>query len=84
MDQMFGFDYENLYNKGQLDAYIQHHIPVGGFLTAILENDLKQAVLQADSRNIRKIVTYVTYLYNNAPVRCWGSPEKVQAWLNGE
>lgn len=63
-----------------LNAYIEQGHPVGNFLTAVLENNLKEAVGRADSTNILCIPAYVIYLYNEAPSACWGSPEKVAAW----
>ena len=66
----------------RLDAYIKQHCPVGDFLTAVLENNLRAACELADDENIENLPAYVAYLYNEAPGACWGSPEKVRAWLN--
>jgi hypothetical protein len=74
-------DYDILPNKAQLDAYINHHTPVGSFLTAVLANDLREAVGRADSRNLPLLPLYVQYLYNEAPSACWGSLERVGQWL---
>lgn len=68
----------------QLDAlkrYIDHgHLP-GHFLTAVLSNDLKEAVARADGTNQALLATWVQWLYNRAPCGCWGSPENVTAWI---
>ncbi len=64
--------------------YIHHRIPPGGFLTAILCNDLKNTVFQADITNMRNIPAYIYYLYNYAPHDCWGSKEKFNKWIEGE
>ena len=61
--------------------YIDHHIPPGGFLTAVICNDLREAVGQADSQNINLLPAYVSYFYNEAPSDCWGSRERMTAWL---
>jgi hypothetical protein len=74
-------DYSHLPNKAQLDAYINDHLPVGSFLTAVLENNLSKAVGRADSRNLPLLADYVRYLYNEAPNACWGSRERVAQWL---
>ncbi len=66
---------------GPLERYINHHILPGGFLTAVLENDLKEACARADLENRRKLFEYIQYLYNEAPMQAWGSPEKVAAWV---
>lgn len=65
-----------------LKRYVDDHIQPGGFLTAVLENDLTMAVGVADLHNIEIIPTYVNYVYNELPIKCWGSKEKVKEWLN--
>ena len=64
-----------------LDRYAQHRQPVGDFLRAVLENNLQSAVGHADDDNLRNLPAFVGYLYNEMPSPCWGSPEKVKAWL---
>jgi hypothetical protein len=64
-----------------LEGYIERHEPVGHFLTALLSNNLKEAFARADAFNVRLMHVYVAYLQQHAPARCWGSPEKVEAWL---
>jgi len=64
-----------------LCRYIEEHCPVGDFLTAVLSNDLTEAVNLADDENMANLPAYVVYLYNIAPSQCWGSREKVSAWL---
>jgi hypothetical protein len=61
--------------------YIDHGIEPGGFLTAVICNDLKEAVGRADAQNVRLLVDYVRFFYNDAPSPCWGSPETMRAWL---
>lgn len=65
---------------GAMLRWIEHGISPGGFLTAVLENNLREAVARADMINIRRLSDYVRYLYNDAPSGCWGSPEAVRAW----
>ena len=64
-----------------ITRYVQARIPTGGFLKAVLSNDLKEAVFQADDENIDLLPQIVKYLYNEVPSGCWGSPEKVRTWL---
>lgn len=66
---------------GALDRYAESHHPVGGFLTALLSNDLKEACGRADEDNLQNIAALVAYCYNNLPAAAWGSPECVAAWL---
>lgn len=64
--------------------YVDHRIPAGGFVTAVLNNDLKDAFARADEQSIAGMFDIVSYCYNEIPGVCWGSPEKVAAWLKGE
>lgn len=67
-----------------LDRYAQLRHPVGDFLTAVLCNDLKEACGRADDDNLHNLPAIVAYCYNVLPMPCWGSPEKVAAWINPE
>jgi hypothetical protein len=60
--------------------WIQSGVKPGQFLTAIIENDLKEAINRADDENIIRLVAYVKFFYNAAPGGCWGSKEKVEQW----
>jgi hypothetical protein len=62
-------------------AYIKDGVPQGGFLTAVLTNNLKGACGAADEINRHHIWDIVNYLYNCAPYPCWGSQEKHDAWI---
>ena len=64
-----------------LNRYVKHGIVPGSFLYAVLCNDLKEAVACADDENIQQLPEYVRYLYNNVPSPCWGSVERVNAWI---
>ncbi len=72
------------YMREPLVAYIDEHRPPGGFLTLVLENNLVGAMGKADGNNIHNLPAYGNFLYNHAPLTCWGSPDKVKAWLKGE
>lgn len=64
-----------------IKLYVEEGIPPGGFLSAIISNDLKEAVGRADDVNMYNIPAFVSYFYNNTPSACWGSPEKMQNWI---
>ena len=66
--------------RGIVD-YIENHIMPGSFLRAVFGNNLVEAVGQADQQNLYNLPAYASYLYNEAPSSCWGSPEKVREWL---
>ncbi len=66
---------------GSLHAYVDHGHRTGGFLYAVLTNDLRRACETADDENMRIIPAYVAWLYTSAPSPCWGDPERVDAWI---
>jgi hypothetical protein len=67
-----------------LNRYVNERCQTGSFLYAILTNNLREAVMRADDKNIRLIPEIVCFVYNEIPGKCWGSVEKVEAWLKGE
>jgi hypothetical protein len=64
-----------------LVMYLVEGRETGGFLKAVLSNDLVSAVRSADDANISCLPAYVSYLWNFAPALAWGSPAKVKAWI---
>lgn len=78
-------DYSTLPNPdliGGMQLYIEEGILPGHFLSAVLRNDLFEAVGRADSYNLSLIPNIVKWIWNEAPSQCWGSPEKVRAWID--
>lgn len=75
-----GYDLIPSHTQGAIERYILNGIPPGSFLTAVLSNDLKEAVARADAENQRNLVNWVKFLYNHVPGRAWGSPAAVKAW----
>ena len=63
-------------------GYLEDGITPGGFLTAILENNLTESVIRADVHNLILIPKIVHWLLTQAPRESWGSAEKVEAWVN--
>ena len=70
--------------KDTLDRYANSRIPTGGFLQAVLENDLMEAVGRADDINRYRLHEICSYVYNNMPASCHGNKEIVNAWLRGD
>lgn len=64
--------------------YVDKREPVGGFLEAIITNDLQDACGRADSVNQHLIFEYVDWFYNYEPHNCHGSMETYKRWLAGE
>jgi hypothetical protein len=67
-----------------LKRYIELRIRPGHFLSAVLCNDLTQAVARADPTNLSQLPDYVKWLYNHAPGNSWGSRDRFEAWLRGD
>jgi len=68
--------------QGTMQRYIEHGIPPGSFMEAVLSNDLKQTCERADFFNRYLLFEYVQWLYNYAPQNCFGSCENYRDWLN--
>jgi len=65
-----------------LSRYAEVHQPTGGFLQAVLANDLAGAFARADDDNRAVLWEIVSYCHWQIPADCWGSAEKVQNWLH--
>lgn len=65
-----------------LRRYVDNHVPAGGFVGAVLENNLCESIVRADDVNLPALPAIVKYLFWEVPANCWGSPEKVAAWLS--
>lgn len=78
-------DYSMLpdYMQSAARRYVENRLPPGHFLTAVLSNNLVDAVLCADLTNRARLVDYAFWLYHELPGNCWGDPETVAQWLAG-
>lgn len=66
-----------------LERYIKDGIRPGGFLSAIIANDLREAVLRAATvATFESILGIVKFLCFECPDPSHGSPEKFEAWIN--
>lgn len=65
-----------------LISYLVERRAVGGFLTAVLSNDLTQTVARADPETGQFLRQIVRFLLHTVPSSAWGSPAAVQAWLD--
>jgi hypothetical protein len=66
--------------QGALARYIENKILPGGFLCAVLRNDLFSAVGHADSGNLSALTLIVEYIHNNLPSSCYGSREAINRY----
>jgi len=70
--------------RAGIELYVNRGILLGSFLRAIICNDLSAAVANADAVNMGLIPVYTAWFYNEAPSTCWGSPEKMKAWMRSK
>lgn len=63
-----------------LVRYFREGILPGGFMQAVLCNDLRQAVLRANPGGARMVLALIDFLEHYAPPMAWGTPERVLAW----
>jgi len=63
-----------------LKLWVEERCEPGDFLSAVLKNDLKEAVGRADPYNMAGLKYIVMFLYNHCPGRCWGSAANFENW----
>jgi hypothetical protein len=80
---MATIDYSSLPVHMQKGArlYVEKGIKPGGFLRAVLENDLVEAATKADPTNVYFLDTWARWLLDEAPLECWGAPGWVEDWI---
>lgn len=67
--------------KASIDAYVETGRPTGGFLEAVIDNDLMQAFGRADDSSIAALPAIIGYLYNEVDSRCWGRKGAFANWV---
>ncbi len=60
-----------------LENYLFDKVPVGHFLSAVLDNDLFEAVGRADDENSKALRDIVRLIYNGMP----GAARRRKEWL---
>ncbi len=80
----YGYHFQDFFipvgMMGGLFRWIENGIVPGGFLKAVICNDLAEAVLRADDHNIRNLPAYVSFFHNEAPSNCYGSKASMEQW----
>ena len=64
-----------------LDLYVNEGIRPGGFLEALLCNDLISACIRSDKENANALREIVLWCYGNLPGDSWGDKASVESWL---
>ncbi len=70
--------------KKALENYAEHGIPTGGFLAAVISNDLMTAVGRADNQNIRVLRSICGFVHNELPSGSHGSREIYKNWIEAK
>lgn len=78
-----GLDIPRYMHEGMIN-WVLRGIQPGHFLSAVISNDLRSAVGEADDTNIGLIPNYIQWFYNYAPFYCWGSPAALESWKGRE
>jgi hypothetical protein len=60
--------------------WIEHGVYPGSFLTAVLANNLTEAVFCADQFNYPRLREIVSWIHEHAPVLCYGDPDRMFLW----
>jgi hypothetical protein len=77
-------NYERLpeHDREGARMWIENGVLPGDFLRAVISNNLKLAFMYADEINTERMKDIVSFWYNEAPMDCWGSEEKVTKWFS--
>ena len=81
----YNINYATAPNQKMVPAikrYVENRIEPGGFLTALLSNDLMRTFARADETNGSLIREWVQWMWSDMPPNMVGSQEKVEAWLD--
>jgi hypothetical protein len=63
-----------------LERWVQRGILPGGFLSAVLCDDLGAARVRADSVSLASLPALLAWRDNHAPPECWGNALAVRTW----
>jgi len=81
MTQYIDFSTGNNWLDEALENYLIYGFEPGGFLTAVLTNNLFLAASRADHHNRERLARIAEAVYHNMPSISFGSPEAVRNWL---
>ncbi len=64
-----------------MTRYVQDGITPGSFLCAVIDNDLRGAIFQADDTHTLLVPLFVNWFYSEAPANCCGSRAARLEWV---
>ena len=65
-----------------MQRYMEHGIPGGNFMMALLECDFIEMCRRADDDNRTALWQWACWLYNEAPAASFGSRTLVDEWMH--
>jgi len=63
--------------------FLTKGINPGQFMTAVLSNNLMDAMARADEETVGDLKSITMFIYNDVPGMCHGTRAKVSEWLQG-
>ena len=66
--------------RSGMQRYLEDGMLPGGFLQAVLKNDLAESFARADLESQAAMFDIVVWLNTECPGTAWGNEEKVKAW----
>lgn len=78
-----GFDAIPEHTRGALERYVEHRIPTGSFLYAVLAGDLYTAVERADTANRQALTDITRFVAQRLPCNLYGNAENIENHLDG-
>lgn len=63
--------------------YVMDGMYPGGFVAAVLANNLFAAVARGDAESVSSLRAITLLIYNHCPGECWGCEEDVVVWMRG-
>ncbi len=67
--------------KQVIDDYVKYGHEPGSFFRAVLENNLMEAMGQADEGNRGALFDICCYVYDKIPAACHGNQDVVVSWI---
>lgn len=68
------------YLRSGIYSYIEKKVKPGGFLCALIENNLSEAILRF-SGTLEELKFLIKWFRWEVPSKCWGSNDKMILWL---
>ena len=64
-----------------VEQWVIDHELHGDFFALLVSNNLFGAFMAADDLNLSAMQSWVKLMYHEFPSEAWGSPQKVQGWI---